>query len=120
MVASVPELTSLSFWTEGMAVIISWANSFSASVGAPKLVPLRRAVSMAMVYERMGVSENHGAPGEDIIEIAVAVDVEKAGPIAAFKEDWFAAHAAEGSGRAVDPAGHELFCACKGEMAFFA
>jgi hypothetical protein len=41
--ASVPEETSRTFSTEGTASTISAANSTSASVGAPKLVPLRAA-----------------------------------------------------------------------------
>ena len=47
IVASVPELTSRTFSIDGMASTISSASSFSATVGAPKLVPRCRAASMA-------------------------------------------------------------------------
>ena len=47
IVASVPEFTSRTFSIDGTASTTSSASSFSANVGAPKLVPRRNAASTA-------------------------------------------------------------------------
>ena len=68
---------------------------------------------------RMGVAEDHRAPGADVVDVAVAVDVEQVGPFGPVEEDRLAADAAERPGRAVHPAGHELFGPLEGQMALF-
>jgi hypothetical protein len=57
----------------------------------------------------MRVSEQHGSPGTDEIEEAVAVSVEKVLSMAAFDDERFAADGAEGADRAVDAADEDLF-----------
>ncbi len=47
--ASVPEFTSRTISTDGTRSRISSASSISRSVGAPKLVPISSAISMASI-----------------------------------------------------------------------
>ena len=115
--ASVPELTSRTFSTDGTASMISSASSLSASVGAPKLVPRRRGRCDRREHARMAVAQDHRPPGADVVDVAVAVDVEQIGALAALEEDRLAADAAEGPGRAVHAAGHQLLGAGKGGVA---
>ena len=66
---------------------------------------------------RMGVAENHRSPGADVVDVAVAIDIEQIGPRPALEKQRLAADAAERPGRAIHAAGHELLGAGKGEMA---
>ncbi len=67
---------------------------------------------------RMAVAQDHRPPRADVVDVAVAVDVEEIGPFGAVEEDRLAADAAERPGGAIHPAGHELFGPVKGRMAF--
>src|SRR5262249_38260019 len=62
---------------------------------------------------RVALAEDERSPRADVIEIAVAIDVEKVRPSAAPDKRRLAAHAAECTGRAVDAAGNELRCPLK-------
>ena len=119
IVASVPELTSRTFSIDGTASMTRSASSLSASVGAPKLVPFRTRLPSAR-HLRMGVAEDHRAPGSTIVDVAVAVEIEQICTFAAFDEDRLAADAAKRPGGTIHAAGHELFRSGKGKMAFFA
>ena len=50
-------------------------------------------------HSRVAVAEDHRAPGADVVEIRVAVDVGEVLPRGALEEDRLAADAAEGAGR---------------------
>ena len=101
--------------------MINSANSFSASVGAPKLVPrAERPAPMAAVTCRVGVAEDHRSPGADVIEVAVAVDIDELGPFGMVDEDRLAAHPAEGPGRAVHAPGDKLLWRGEGGLALLA
>ena len=67
-----------------------------------------------------GVAEDHRPPGADVIEVAIAVEIDQRGPLGLLDEDRLAAHGAEGPCRAVDSSGDELFCAGEGGVAFLA
>ncbi len=54
---------------------------------------------------RMGVAEDHGAPGADVVDIALAVGVDRVGPGGAVEEDRIAADAAKRAHRRVHAAG---------------
>ena len=117
IVASVPELTSRTFSTDGTASMISSANSFSASVGAPKLVPRRTAALDRLDHRRMGVPEDHRSPGADVVDVAVAVDVEQIGPLQRGRmKIGSPPDAAKRPGRTVDAAGHQLLGSFKDDM----
>ena len=88
--------------------MISSASSLSASVGAPKLVPRSAACVQRRDHLRMGVPQDHRPPGADVIDVAIAVDVEQIGPFAAREENRLAADAAKRPRRAVHAAGHQL------------
>ena len=120
IVASVPELTRRTFSIDGTAAVINSANSVSASVGAPKLVPRRAARPMAAVTVRVGVPEDHRPPGADVIEVAIAVDIDEVGPFGMIDEDRLAPHPAERPGRAVHAPGDKLFRAGEGRLALLA
>ena len=58
---------------------------------------------------REGVAEDHGAPGAEEVEVAVAVRVEEVGPFGVSHERRVAADGAEGADGRVDSAGKEFF-----------
>ena len=49
---------------------------FSATVGAPKLVPLPAALSTAADHLGMSMAENQRSPRADVIDVSVAIDIE--------------------------------------------
>ena len=57
---------------------------------------------------RVAVAEDHGAPRADVVDVAIAVEIEEVGPFGPIEEDRLAADAAKGPGRTIDPAGHKL------------
>src|SRR4029077_17015682 len=59
-------------------------------------------------HARMAVAQDERAPGADIVQIAVAVQVVEIRPFATGDEDGLTADAAEGPRGAVDTAGDEL------------
>ena len=67
---------------------------------------------------RMGMAQDHRPPGADVVDVAIAIDVEQIGPFAAGEEDRLAADSAKRPGRAIDAAGYQLLGASKGGMAF--
>ena len=66
------------------------------------------------------MAENHRSPGKDVIEVAVAVEIEEIGPFGPIDENRLAADAAKRPGGTVDAAGHEFFRSGEGKTAFFA
>src|SRR6266480_4945256 len=86
IVASVPELTSLTISTDGTASQIASASSISASVGAPKRVP---------------VAQQQRAPGAYVIDVLVAIHIEDAAPLSALHKHGLAADALEGAHRGI-------------------
>ena len=56
---------------------------------------------------RVGVAEDERPPGVDVVEVAVAIEVEQVRPLAACDEQRLAADRPEGAGGAVDPSGDE-------------
>ncbi len=80
----------------------------SAEAGAD----LKR-LAQRLDYRRMAVAEQQRSPGSHVVEERVAIDVIKAGALAARDEERIAADRAEGAHRRVDPAGHELLGALK-------
>ena len=118
IVASVPELTSRTFSIDGTASIISSASSFSAKRGRAEAGAPAQGRLQGRHDGRVTVAEDHRSPGADVVEVAVAVDVEQIGPRGAVEEDRLAADAAERPGGAVHSAGHELPRPLESEMAF--
>ena len=108
MVASVPELTSRTISIEGTASRMASASSTSCGVGAPKLVPMASAFSMRRENLRMAVPQQQRSPGADVIDVLVAVDVEKVRALAARDEGRIPADAAERAHRRVDAARNDL------------
>src|SRR5262249_51372921 len=66
---------------------------------------------------RVTVAEDQGAPGADVVEVAVPVEVDEVGALAAGDEDGLAADAAEGAGGAVDAPGDQVAGAAGGFLA---
>ena len=83
--------------------------AFGLGRGAEAGAAARAAASSAATTAGWRVAQDHRPPRADVVDVAIAVDVEQIGPLAALEEDRLAADAAEGPGRAVDAAGHELF-----------
>jgi len=66
------------------------------------------------------VAEDGGAPGADVINEFIAVDIPNVGALGALDKERFAAHAAEGAHWGIDSAGDEAFgfgeCGCGNGM----
>ncbi len=58
---------------------------------------------------REGVAEDHGTPGAEEVEVAVAVFVEEICAFGVGEEGWISAYGAEGADWRVDSAGEEFF-----------
>jgi hypothetical protein len=63
------------------------------------------------------MAQDHRAPRADVVEIFVAINVVEIGSFGASDEDRLTADRSEGTGRAVHPAGNELFGFGKGGSA---
>ena len=61
--------------------MISSASSLSASVGAPKLVPRSTAACTAATTAGWPMAQDHRPPGADVVDVAIAVDVEEVRPL---------------------------------------
>src|SRR5437868_1689098 len=75
-----------------------------------KAGPLVKSFLNGTEHARVGMAENQRTPRRDIIEVLIAIDVEKPGPLAAGDEKRLPAYGAESAGRTVhtarnDPAG---------------
>ena len=105
--ASVPELTSRTFSTEGTAATIFWASRTSASVLAPNDVPRAGGLGDGPHNARRRVPEDQRPPGQDVVNVAVAVHIEDVRPLAPLHEQRVAADALERPHRRVDPAGDD-------------
>ena len=62
---------------------------------------------------RMRVPEDQRAPGEDVVDVAVAVDVDEVRALAALDEEWCATDGTERPNRRADPARHQAHCLCE-------
>ena len=49
----------------------------SSGLGAPKLRPSRAVRDHRVEHGRMVVADDHRAPGADVVDVAVAVDVDQ-------------------------------------------
>ena len=76
---------------------------------APKLAELRGGALDGFDDGREGVAEDHGAPGAEEVDVAIAVGVEEVGAFGAGDKGWVAANGAEGAHGGVDAAGEEFF-----------
>src|SRR4029079_6148283 len=69
---------------------------------------------------RMLMAKDHWPPGADVVDVAVAIDVEEIGAVGALEDDWFAADPTEGPRGTVHAAGHELLWPLKNLVALVA
>ena len=92
----------------GIASRINRASSSSSGLGAPKLVPFRSASCERCDDARMRVAEDQRAPREDVVDVAVAVDVDEVRALAALDEERRAADRAERAHRRADAAREEI------------
>src|SRR5581483_8989476 len=63
-------------------------------------------------HRRKGMAQNHRAPGTEVVDGSVAVDVVEIGALGTLDERRFAAHGAKGPHGRVHAAGEKTFCAC--------
>ncbi len=95
MVASVPELTKRTNSIDGTSSTTLRANAVSSSVGAPKLNPSAAAALHGRDHLRVGVPQNHGTPGTDVIDEAASVRRSDMSPRSLFEKNRLTADAAE-------------------------
>jgi hypothetical protein len=105
MVASVPELTKRTSSIDGMISQTRLASSVSIAVGAPKDRPSSAAAAHRLDDLRMGVAEDHRAPGADVVDVAAAVLAPDVGARRLADEHRIAADGAECAHGRVDAAG---------------
>ena len=106
MLASVPELVSRTFSTDGKVDQFGQFH-FPFGGGAEAGAGVQDA-SQGRHHLRVTVTQNERSPGSHVVQVAVAVHVVDAGSLAAIDEQGVASHGAEGSGRRVDSARNEL------------
>ena len=73
----------------------------------PKETPSLAASWMASVTTVRGVAEDVRAPGADVVDVGLAIDVLDAAALGAADEERLAADVAEGADRGVDAAGDQ-------------
>src|SRR5262249_42048583 len=78
-------------------------------VGYAKAGSALRLVGDRLGDVGIGVAEQHRTPRADVVEILVAVDVEKILALAAIDHQWIGGNGAERSDRAVDAADENFF-----------
>ena len=91
IVASVPSCTKRTISTLGSASRMSRASSTSSGLGAPKLVPRPHRLSQRRHHPRVRVPEDQRPPREDVVDVAVPVDVDEVRALAALDEERRAA-----------------------------
>ena len=62
-----------------------------------------------LAHRRVVVTHKHGAPGQDVVDIALALAVKDIGTLAALDKYRGAAHGFEGAHGRIDTAGDVLF-----------
>ena len=83
------------------------AISTSKGFGMPKEMPSLATSWMVLVMTVGGVAEDVRAPGADVVDVGLAIDVLDAAALGAADEERFAADVAEGADGRVDAAGDE-------------
>ncbi len=102
--ASVPEEVIRSISTDGMRWATSSARSTSAAVGAPNVVPRSAAACTASSTGAKRVAVDQRAPGADVVDVGVAVDVGDLRARRVVDEDRLAADRAHRADGRVDAA----------------
>ena len=77
-------------------------------MGAPKDRPSAAASCTGFDYFGVGVAENHGPPGADIVDEAASIGGSDVGAGGLLEENGLAADAAKGADRRVDAARNVL------------
>ena len=77
--------------------------------GGPEARSLRGGSLDGFDDRRKGVSENHGTPGAEEIQVAVPIGVEEVGSFRMSDEGRIAAYCAEGPDRGIDSSRKKLF-----------
>ena len=113
IVASVPELTKRTSSRLGIASRISRASSSSSGLGAPKLVPACGGRVERSDDPWMRVPEDQRPPGEDVVDVAVAVDVDQVRALAALDEERRAADGPKCANGRADAAGQQAEASAK-------
>ena len=79
VVASVPEEQKRIFSTQGIRSRTSSASWISRGEGAPKEEPSFMRVLHLAHHLGVAVADDERAPGEHVVDVVVAVDVERGG-----------------------------------------
>ena len=108
MVASVPELTMRTSSIDGTSSMILRATIVSISVGRAEGQAVLGGLLHRADHRRIGVAEDHRAPGAHVVDELAAVGRPDPRALGAREEDRLAAHAAESAHGRVDPAGNVL------------
>ena len=106
IVASVPLFTIRTFSIDGTQPQISSAISTSSGFGMPKLTPRAAVVADRIEHDARRVTENRRAPGADVVDVFVAIDVPDLGALGAIDEKRLAPETAKGAHGRVDATGN--------------
>jgi hypothetical protein len=77
----------------------------------PKAGAVRGCLLNRFNHGREGVAEDHGSPGTEVVNVAIAVRVPQICALAALDKGRLATHGTKGAHGRVDPARKQLFCA---------
>jgi hypothetical protein len=92
MVASVPEFTRRTISMDGTASQMASASSISCAGGRAEAGADGERAFERLENRRVAMAQQQRAPGADVIDVLVAIDVEDVGPLAARDEHRLAAH----------------------------
>ncbi len=106
IVASVPLLVMRTLSSRGHPFADGAGKLDFEAVGMPKLVPAISGFLHGGDHVGLRVAEDRRAPGADVIDVDIAVDVLHAGTAGFLREERRSAHGAKGAHRRVDPARH--------------
>ena len=70
--------------------------------GRAKRQAVLRGAAHCFQHGRVAVAEDHGAPGADVVDVALVIGVPQIGALRALDEAWCAANSAEGAHRGID------------------
>ena len=76
--------------------------------GRAKRKPFRGCFLNGLQHRRVAVAQNHGTPGADVIDIALAIGVPEMGTLRALHKTGCSTHGLEGAYRRIDAARNDL------------
>ena len=98
---------------ERQALLHQLAESNLSGTRSTKAGPLPNSFLNCRQHILRSMPQNHGSPRQDVVNIAVAIDIMQIGSAGFFDKKRVAAHSLKSPDRTVDPAWKELLSLCE-------